>query len=194
MTTVTAQAFAFTATNLAEAQKHIAKYPAGNQQSAVMPLLTLAQEQNGGWLSRAAMDHVAAVLGMAPMRVYEVATFYSMYRTAPVGKFVVEVCTTTPCMLRGSGAIVAACEKHLGVQVGDTTPDGLFTLHEVECLGACVNAPMMQIGRDYYEDLTPENTVAVLNALASWITATKTGSQSGRHTSEPATGRTTLKG
>ncbi|MCX8500531.1 MAG: NADH-quinone oxidoreductase subunit NuoE, partial [Alphaproteobacteria bacterium] len=177
MTTVSNAVFAFTASNQALANQHIAKYPAGNQQSAVMPLLTLAQEQNGGWLSRAAMDHVALVLGMAPMRVYEVATFYSMYRTAPVGKFVVEVCTTTPCMLRGSADIVAACEKHLGVKVGDSTKDGLFTLHEVECLGACVNAPMMQIGRNYYEDLTPQSTVAVLKALATG-SQPRAGSQS----------------
>ncbi|MDI9409340.1 MAG: NADH-quinone oxidoreductase subunit NuoE [Candidatus Pacebacteria bacterium] len=196
MTVTAAQSadnFAFTASNRAVAERHIAKYPTGNQQSAVMPLLTLAQEQNGGWLSRAAMDHVAEVLGMAPMRVYEVATFYTMYRTEPVGKFVVEVCTTTPCMLRGSGAIVEACKKHLRIDLGETTKDGLFTLHEVECLGACVNAPMMQIGREYFEDLTPQNTVEVLKTLARGDRP-KPGPQSSRHSSEPATGLTTLKG
>ncbi len=135
----------------------IARYPAGRQQSAVMPLLALAQRQNGGWLPKAAMDYVAGMLGMAPVRVYEVASFYTMYNLDPVGKNVIEVCTTTPCWLRGSDAIVEACEKHLGIGLGETTADGQFTLREAECLGACVNAPMCSIGEHYYEDLTPEN-------------------------------------
>jgi NADH-quinone oxidoreductase E subunit len=158
-----------------------------------MPLLTLAQQQNGNWLPRAAMDYVAAYLGMPPIRVYEVATFYTMYNLEPVGKYIVGVCTTTPCWLKGSDGIVGACEKHLGVKLGQTTPDGVFTLREVECLGACVNAPMLQVNdEDFYEDLTPESTVALLDAFKSGKQP-KPGPQSGRHTSEPASGLTTLK-
>ena len=163
--------FAFTAENEAEAKKIIAKYPAGRCQSAVMPLLTLAQIQNDNWLPKAAMDMVAEMLGMPPVRVYEVATFYTMYNLEPVGQHFLQVCTTTPCWLKGSDAIVQACERTLGIGLGQTTADGKFTLREVECLGACVNAPMMQVssfgGRDvYYEDLTPENTELLLTSLA----------------------------
>lgn len=189
--------FAFTPENLAQAQKIVARYPAGRQQSAVMPLLTLAQKQNAGWLTKAAMDHIAEMLSMAPMRVYEVATFYTMYNLQPVGKHLVELCTTTPCWLRGSDKIVEACEKHLGVKCGETTPDGQVTLREAECLGACVNAPMAQIrsadGADYFvEDLTPENAVHLLEQLQRGEKP-KPGSQSGRKSSEPAGGLTTLK-
>ncbi len=138
--------------------------PAGRQQSAVMPLLMLAQKQSGGWLPKSAMDYVAQILGMAPVRVWEVATFYNMYNLEPVGQHVINVCTTTPCWLRGSQGIVEACEKHLGIHVGETTLDGNFTLREVECLGACVNAPMCQVintqGEYFYEDLTPESVTA----------------------------------
>jgi NADH-quinone oxidoreductase subunit E len=182
------QEFAFTPENRQKADAFIAKYPQGRQQSAVMPLLDLAQRQNDGWLPRAAMDYVAEYLGMPPIRVYEVATFYTMYNLRPVGKYVLGVCTTTPCWLKGSEDIVSACEKHLGITLGQTTPDGLFTLREVECLGACVNAPMMAINDLYYEDLTPENTVKLLEDCKAGREL-RSGPQSGRHSSEPA-GRT----
>ena len=136
--------FAFTEANDALAATIIARYPEGRQASAVMPLLDLAQRQAGGWLPRAAMDFVAARLAMAPIRVYEVATFYGMFHLQPVGQHLIEICTTTPCWLRGSADIVSACEKHLGIKTVQTTPDGKVTLREVECLGACVNAPLMQ--------------------------------------------------
>ena len=182
--------FTFTKENLAKADATIKKYPEGKQQSAVMPLLHLAQQQNDNWLPRAAMDYVAEMLGMPRVRVYEVATFYTMYNLAPVGAYHVQVCTTTPCWLRGSDKIVEACENHLGVKLGETTSDGKFTLCEVECLGACVNAPMVQVdtksSSTYYEDLTPENTVSLLTDLAAGKTP-KVGPQSGRTSSEPAT-------
>lgn len=176
--------FAFTSENFEQAKAIVARYPAGKQQSAVMPLLSLAQKQNANYLSKAAMDYVAHMLGMPPVRVYEVASFYTMYNLEPVGKYMIEVCTTTPCWLRGSDAIVAACEKKLGIKIGDTTADGMFTLREAECLGACVNAPMCQVGEHYYEDLTPENVVRVIDQLALGQQP-KPGPQSGRHSSEP---------
>jgi NADH-quinone oxidoreductase subunit E len=184
-------AFAFTTENLAKAKEIIARYPPRRQASAVMPLLDLAQRQHEGWLPRAAMDHVAEVLEMPPIRVYEVATFYTMYNLAPVGRHHVQICTTTPCWLRGSNDIADACRRHLGVGFGETTADGKFTLSEVECLGACVNAPMFQVNDDYYEDLTPDGAVKILQALAGGQAPTP-GPQSGRRSSEPAGGRTTL--
>ena len=183
--------FAFTEANLAAARTIIARYPAQRQHSAVMPLLFLAQRQHDNWLPRAAMDYVADLLEMPRIRVYEVATFYTMYNLEPVGRHVLEICTTTPCWLRGSAAVVDACRQRLGIRLGQTTEDGAFTLREVECLGACVNAPMLQLGDDYYEDLTPENVVALIDALARGETP-KPGSQSGRRSSEPAGGPTTL--
>ena len=183
--------FAFTAENLAAAEKIIAKYPEGRQASAVMPLLDIAQRQNDNWLPRAAMDYVGQMLNLPSIRVYEVATFYTMYNLAPVGKNFVQVCTTTPCWLRGSADVVAACKEELGIGIGGTTEDGLFTLIEVECLGACVNAPMIQVNDDYYEDLTPESTKAILQALRRGEKPTP-GPQSKRHTSEPIGGATTL--
>ncbi len=182
--------FAFTPQYLKQAEHLIAKYPAGRQASAVLPLLALAQRQLG-WLPRQAMDYVASMLDMAPIRVYEVATFYTMYRLQPGGKHVLEVCTTTPCWLRGSDAVVSACKSRLGIDFGETTADGKFTLLEVECLGACVNAPMLQIGDHYYEDLDATNVVALIDALAEGKTP-KTGSQIGRQTSAPVSGLTTL--
>lgn len=179
------QKFQFSAENQAEIQKIIAKYPMGRQASAVMPLLHLAQAQIGGWLTLAAMNEVATILDMPPARVYEVASFYTMYRHQPVGKYVVEICTTTPCMLRGCDKIVQACEHHLGIKMGATTEDGMFTLAEVECLGACVNAPMLQIGKDTYEDLTPETVVTLLKSLESGKPVAP-GPQSGRKSSEAA--------
>jgi NADH-quinone oxidoreductase E subunit len=182
------QVFAFNAENRKAAEAIIARYPKGRQQSAVLPLLMLAQKQSGNWLPKPAMDVVAAMLGMAPVRVYEVASFYTMYNLEPVGKNVVNVCTTTPCWLRGSEDIVKTCEKHLGVECGETTADGLFTLREVECLGACVNAPMAQVvnaqGEYFYEDLTPENVTRVLDVLAHGGKP-KPGPQGGRKSSEP---------
>lgn len=187
------ETFAFDAEFGAKAATIIARYPEGRQASAVMPLLDLAQRQSGGWLPRAAMDYVADMLDMAPIRVYEVATFYTMYNLEPVGEHVVQVCTTTPCALRDCAAVVDACRNELGIGFGETTSDGKFTLLEVECLGACVNAPMMQIGDDYYEDLDADSTRAVLKALRDGETP-KPGPQRGRHGSEPAGGLTTLTG
>jgi NADH-quinone oxidoreductase subunit E len=183
--------FEFTAETAAAAAKIVAKYPPGRQASAVIPLLDLAQRQAGGWLPRVAMDHVGKVLGMAPMRVYEVATFYTMFNLQPVGRYHVQVCTTTPCWLRDSDTVVETCKRKLGIELGGTTPDKLFTLTEVECLGACVNAPMMQINDDYYEDLDARSTEAILDALARGQKP-KPGPQNGRITSAPASGPTTL--
>ena len=183
--------FAFTAENLDSAKKIIARYPEGRQASAIMPLLDLAQRQHDGWLPTAAMNYVADMIGVPHMRAYEVATFYTMYNLAPVGKHLVQVCTTTPCWLRGSGAIMDACQSHLGIKTGETTADGQFTLREVECLGACVNAPLAWVGDDYYEDLTPETAMKLLDDLKAGRPVTS-GSQSGRQTSAPAGGPTTL--
>lgn len=185
------KSFAFTAENLEKAKAIIAKYPSGRQQSAVMPLLDLAQRQSGNWLPRVAMDYVADFLSMPRIKAYEVATFYSMYNLKPVGKHFVQVCTTTPCWLVGSEGVVDACKKHLGIGLGETTADGKFTLIEVECLGACVNAPMAQINDDYYEDLTPENTVKLLEALANGQPV-KAGSQTGRRGAQASSGPTSL--
>lgn len=186
------KAFAFTPANQARAQAIVAKYPAGRQRSAVMPLLDLAQRQHG-WLPQAAVQHVAELLAMPYIRAWEVATFYTMFNLAPVGKHLVQVCTTTPCWLRGSADIVAACERTLGIKLGGTTADGLFTLREVECLGACVNAPMMQINDDTYEDLDPAAATRILDALRRGEQP-KPGPQSGRQASAPLGGPTTLTG
>jgi len=183
--------FAFTHDNLDRARAHIAKYPAGRQASAVLPLLDLAQRQSGGWLPRAAMDHVAEMLGMPPIHVYEVATFYTMFNLRPVGRYLLQACTTTPCWLRGSDAVVETCEKRLGIAVGGSTPDGLFTLVEVECLGACVNAPILQVNDDFYEDLDGPATEALIDALRQGRIPPP-GSVAGRQGSEPASGGTSL--
>jgi NADH-quinone oxidoreductase E subunit len=173
------------------ADAFIAKYPKGRHESAVMPLLDLAQRQHDGWLPRAAMDYVAEYLSMPPIRVYEVATFYTMYNLEPVGRNHVQVCTNLPCWLRGSDAIVEACKRTLGVEFGGTTEDGLFTLSEMECLGACVNAPMMQINDDYYEDLDSSSAESILTELRLGETP-RTGSQIGRKSCEPSSGLTSL--
>ena len=184
--------FAFTKTNIKLAETAIAKYPLGRQQSAVLPLLDLAQRQTGGWLPKAAIRAVAEQLRMPEMRAFEVATFYTMFNLAPVGKHLVQVCRTTPCWLLGSDALSDACRDQLGIELGETTGDGLFTLVEVECLGACVNAPMVQINDHYYEDLDPERLRGVLEKLAAGKRI-KHGSQApGRTFSEPLGGRTTL--
>lgn len=183
--------FAFTEENLERAKEIIARYPVGRQQSAVMPLLMLAQKQHQNWLPRAAMDAVADLLAMPPVRVYEVASFYTMYNLQPVGRHVIEICTTTPCWLRGSDDIVASCERRLGIKMGETTRDGMFTLKEAECLGACVNAPMCAVGEHYYEDLTAQSMVKIIDALALGQTP-KSGPQEGRRSSEPAGRLTSL--
>ena len=183
--------FAFDEESMAKARQAIAKYPEGRQASAVMPLLDLAQRQAGGWLPRAAIEYVADMLGMPDIRVLEVASFYTMYNLKPVGRHHVQVCTNLPCWLRGSDGIVDACRENLGIGFGQTTGDGLFTLSEVECLGACVNAPMMQIGDDYYEDLDADSTRTILDTLRAGGQP-KPGSQSGRHSCEPAGGLTSL--
>lgn len=183
--------FAFTPENLAKAKAAIAKYPAGRQRSAVMPILDIAQRQEG-WLSLAAMETVAEMLDLAPIRVYEVATFYTMFQLKPVGKVHLQVCTNLPCMLRGSDDIVEACKKELGVGLGQTTADGKFTLSEVECLGACVNAPVIWIGDDYFEDLDAESTRKIIAQLKAGEMP-KAGSQIGRKGAAPAGGPTTLK-
>ena len=187
------ETFAFSSENVDKAKAIVAKYPPRFHASAVMPLLDLAQRQNDGWLPKAAMDHVAEMLQMPPIRVYEVATFYTMYNLKQVGKHHVQVCTNLPCWLRGSDAIVGACKRALAIDFGMTTEDGMFTLSEVECLGACVNAPMIQIGDDYYEDLDSDTTEKILNTLKSGGKP-KPGSQIGRQTCEPAGGLTTLTG
>ena len=185
--------FSFSSEVLEAAEAIIAKYPEGRQASAVLPLLDLAQRQHDGWLPHAAMNYVAEMLDMAPIRVYEVATFYTMYNLSPVGENHVQVCTNLPCWLRGSSRVVEACERVLGIGVGETTEDGKFTLTEVECLGACVNAPMVQINDDYYEDLDASSTETILTELKSGETP-KTGSRIGRRSCEPIGGLTSLTG
>ena len=187
------ESFEFAPENLEQAKAHIAKYPPGRQASAVLPLLWIAQYQNGGWLPKAAMDYVAELLVMAPIRVYEVATFYTMFNLRPVGRYLLQACTTTPCWLRGSDAVVEACERKLGIGMGGSTPDGLFTLVEVECLGACVNAPILQVNDDFYEDLDGPATERLLDALREGKPPPP-GSVIGRRGSEPVTGLTTLTG
>jgi NADH-quinone oxidoreductase subunit E len=188
--------FAWTPENAAKVKEIIGRYPPGRQQSAVMPLLDLAQRQVGaetqtqGWLPVPVMEMIGDTLGMAYIRVYEVASFYTMYNLAPVGRYHVQVCGTTPCMLRGSDDVLDACYKK-GLKKGATTADGLFTLTEVECLGACANAPMVQINDDNYEDLTFETTTAILETLAAGGQP-KIGPQIERQTSCPEGGPTTL--
>ena len=185
------ETFAFTADNRARADRYIARYPAGRQASAVLALLDLAQRQNDGWLSRAAMEHVAEVLQMPPIRVYEIGTFYSMFNLKPVGRHHIQVCRTTPCWLRGADDLTALCRRKLGIGLKERTADGLFSLVEVECLGACVNAPVVQINDDFYEDLDPARLEAILDALARGETPA-IGSQIGRQGSAPVGGSATL--
>ena len=190
--------FAWSADNAAQAKVIIARYPAGRQRSAVMPLLDLAQRQVGaetdtqGWLPLPVMEYVAQYLDMPVIRVVEVATFYFMYNLVPVGKFHVQVCGTTPCMLRGSDELFVAC-KARGMRKGQVSDDGLWTLTEVECMGNCASAPMVQINDDNYEDLTVESLDQVLDSLAAGKVP-KAGTQlPGRHTVEPEGGTTSLK-
>jgi NADH-quinone oxidoreductase subunit E len=189
--------FAFDAESEAEIPVHLAKYPPGRQASAVLPLLYIAQTQmqratGSRWVPRVAMDAVAARLGMPPIRVYEVATFYFMFNTRPVGKFHLQLCTTTPCWLRGSDDVVAACRKATGIkQFGETSADGLFTMTEVECVGACVNAPILQVNDDFYEDMDAKLTEELISALRRGEVPVP-GSMIGRQTSAPVGGATTL--
>jgi NADH-quinone oxidoreductase E subunit len=176
--------FSFNTENSKKATQLLAKYPKGREKSAIMGLLDLAQRQNKGWISKEAMDFIANYLDLAPIRVYEVASFYSMYNLKPVGKFLVQVCTTTPCMLRGAEEIMKVCKKYLGVELDEVTIDEYFTIKEVECLGACVNAPMVQINDDYYEDLDKDKIIEILDTLKSGRKA-KIGSQIGRKCSKP---------
>jgi NADH-quinone oxidoreductase subunit E len=182
--------FAFTPENLAWAKGQLAKYPDGRQASAVIPLLWRAQEQAGGWVPEAAIRYVADFLDMAHIRVMEIATFYTMFNLAPVGRHHVQVCGTTPCRLRGAEDLIHVCEKRIGHQF-DVTPDGALSWVEVECLGACVNAPMAQINYDYYEDLTPESFAKILDDLAAGKEV-KPGPQIDRQFSAPEGGPTTL--
>ena len=182
--------FEFTPESLDWAKKQIAKYPSGKEVSAIIPLLWQAQKQNKNWLSEPAMRYVGDMLGMAYIRVYEVATFYTMFNLGPVGEHYVQLCGTTPCWLRGADDLKAVCEKHIGIK-GSTSNDGMLTWIEVECLGACVNAPMVQINDDYYEDLDAESFERIVTDLREGRTP-KTGSARGRASSEPEQGLTTL--
>ncbi len=189
--------FGFDAESEAEINRIVARYPAGKQASAVIPLLWLVQKQmkrqtGSAWVPLAGMDAVASRLDMAPIRVYEVATFYFMFNTKPVGKFHLQVCTTTPCWLRGSDAIVQACKEATGItEFGQTSADGMFTMTEVECLGACVNAPILQVDDDFYEDMDVDRTKQLLDALRRGERPSP-GSMTGRQTSAPDGGPNTL--
>jgi NADH-quinone oxidoreductase subunit E len=182
--------FAFTSANFDWAKAQIAKYPPGRQQSAVIPILWRAQEQCGGWLPQKAIEATAELLGMAKIRVLEIATFYTMFNLAPVGRYHVQFCGTTPCLLRGADALKKVLERMIGHE-NEVSADGTFSWTEVECLGACVNAPMVQINADYYEDLTPESLTRILNELAAGKTP-RAGPQVDRQNSAPVGGPTTL--
>ncbi|WP_262670687.1 NADH-quinone oxidoreductase subunit NuoE [Flavisolibacter nicotianae] len=153
----------FSEEKLKKVQEIVARYPEGKQKSALIPVLHIAQEENGGWLSAEAMDYVAGLLQLTPIEVYEVATFYSMYNLKPVGRYLFEVCQTGPCMLNGSDGIIDYIREKLNIKVGETTADGLFTLKTVECLGACGYAPMMQMGKHYKEHLTKEKVDQIID-------------------------------
>jgi NADH-quinone oxidoreductase subunit E len=183
--------FEFTPENMEKANAIFAKYPETRRQSATLPLLFLAQKQHGGWLPRAAMDHVAELVGVARIRVYEVATFYDMYNTRPVGPIQVRVCTTTPCWLCGSDDIVRAAKDELECDIGESSPDGRFYLREFECLGACANAPVLWVDDDFYEDLDYAKAREILAALKRGEAPTP-GPQNGRKSSMPLGGKTTL--
>lgn len=182
------ESFAFTAENLAWAEKTIAKYPPGRQASAVIPLLMRAQEQAGGWVSEPAMRYVGDMLGMAPIRVYEVATFYTQFQLQPVGKRAhIQVCGTTPCMLRGAGDLMKVCKSRIHEEPFHLSANGDFSWEEVECAGTCVNAPMVQVWKDVYEDLTPADLEKILDAFERGEHPAS-GPQNGRVTSAPVTG------
>lgn len=182
--------FQFTAENLKRIEGIVTNYPEAHKAAAVIPALDLAQRQHG-WLPISAMNSVAKLLSMSKMRVYEVATFYTMFNRSPVGRYNIQVCTTTPCMLCDSTGILDTIKDKLGIEVGGTSADGLFTLTEVECLGACVNAPMIQVNDDYYEDLTKKDTEFILDELKAGRTP-KAGPYNGRFAAEPLSGLTSL--
>lgn len=188
----TTELFQFTIENLELAQRIMTKYPKDRKASAVLPLLDLVQRQEG-WVSRPAMDYVAQMLGMSAMRVYEVANFYTMFNLKPVGKYLLQICGTTPCWLRGAENIMKICKKHLSIGLDETTDDDMFTLKEVECLGACVNSPVVQINDDYYEDLTEDTIIKILDKLKKGEAVYK-GSQIGRNSSEPFENNSTIYG
>lgn len=189
--------------DMAAVEEIFSRYPKGRKHSGIMPLLDLAQRQvavtgpfgdlptGGGWIPRAAMDRIAELCGVAPIKVYEVATFYSMYNLEPVGKYLIQLCVTTPCWLCGSDDIVKACTDNLGIGLGETTADGYFTLMAVECLGACANAPMIQMNDLFYEDLNAESMTAILESLKN-DEIPPAGPQNGRIKAMPVTGATTL--
>jgi len=184
--------FAFTAENEAEIKRIVAKYPKGRQASAVMPLLDLAQRQNDNWIPIKAIELIAEKLGMAQIRVLEVATFYTMFNLKPVGTYFLQACTTTPCWLRGSDEMMRAIKDRYGIRSGETSACGRFTLLEVECLGACVNAPILQVNDDFYEDLDYASTGALLDSLEA-DSPLPVGSVTGRSGSEADGGATTLQ-
>ena len=183
--------FEFNASSLEAAKIIISKYPKGKQQSAVMALLYIAQKQNSNWIPLAAMKYIGKFLEMPYIKVYEVATFYSMYNLAPVGKHFIQICTTTPCMLRGANKLVEACKEKISINESELSKDKDCSWIEVECLGACVNAPMMQINDDYYEDLDKEKTLKILDKILNGETP-KAGSYRGRVNNEPENNRKTL--
>ena len=183
--------FEFDTKNLEEVKKIIKKYPDGKQQSAVMSLLYLAQKQNDNWVPLSAMKHIGKLLDMPYIKVYEVATFYTMYNLTPVGKNFIQVCTTTPCMIRGAGKIVEACKEKISENENELSKEKDCSWMEVECLGACINAPMMQINDDYYEDLDKEKALMILDDIVKGKTP-KPGSYRGRINSEPENNRKTL--
>ena len=183
--------FAFTAENMAKLDHEISKYPPGRQASAVISALWIGQIQQGGWVTHPMIEVVAKKLDMAFIRVLEVATFYTMFNLAPVGKYHLQVCTTPPRMLRNSDDVVAMCIKHIGPDQMTPTADGMLSWTEVECLGACTNAPVFQIGPDFYEDLDAESTVKLIESFRK-DQPLKAGSQTGRGSSEPAGGQNTL--
>jgi NADH-quinone oxidoreductase E subunit len=185
--------FDFSSENQEKITQILTHYPAGRQASAVLPLLDLAQRQCGGWLPQKAMDRVAQILHMPPVRVYEVASFYTMFNLKPVGKYLIQVCTTTPCGLRGAEEIKEACHSFLQTGPKEVTPEGLFSWMEVECLGACVNGPVVQINDDYIEDLTPHAMTTLLQDLKTGKTY-KPGSILGRQGSKPLSSSAPQKG
>ncbi len=187
------ESFAFTAASEKEIERILAKYPPERKASAVMPLLDLAQRQHDNWIPMAAIEEIAKRLDMAKIRVLEVASFYTMFNLKPVGRYFLQLCGTTPCMLRGSDDVTRCIKDKLGIASGETTPDGQFSLLEVECLGACVNAPIVQVNDDFYEDLDYDSTARLLEALAAGKPPAP-GSVAGRQGSQSAAGPTSLAG
>ena len=176
--------FCFNALNLKKAKELLKNYPPNYKESSIMPLLSMAQAQNRGWVPKKAIQYISDFIGVPEIKVLELATFYSMYNLSPVGKFHIEVCTTTPCMLRGSDSMLNLCKKKLGIEIGETTIDKLFSLGKVECLGACVNAPVVKINENYFEDLNSQSLDKLINSLVD-NKKIKIGPQSKRIGSEP---------